>query len=78
MKVLKDNSKLGLELLFDCLLHSNFPGEAFARKKEEQKTEIAQANEEPLSRAFMAFQESIYGSHFKGRTSRGTFRRSSN
>lgn len=72
VKVLKDNSRLGLELLFDCLLHSNFPGEAFARKKEEQKTEIAQANEEPLSRAVMAFQESIYGSHFKGRASRGT------
>ncbi|MBL8822234.1 MAG: insulinase family protein [Planctomycetia bacterium] len=72
VKVLKDNSKLGLDLLFDCLLHSNFPGEAFARKKEEQKSEIAQANEEPLSRAFMAFQESVYGTHFKGRVSRGT------
>lgn len=71
VKVLKDHKLLALEMLFDSLLHPNFPAEAFERKKEEQLSEIAEAQEQPLSRASEAFQEAIYGKHFKGRPSRG-------
>ncbi|MFT3883807.1 MAG: insulinase family protein [Gemmatales bacterium] len=72
MKVLRDHKQLGLELLFDSLLHPSFPAEAFERKKDEQLAEIAEAQEQPLSRASEAFQETIFGKHFKGRPSRGS------
>ncbi|HQR05745.1 MAG TPA: pitrilysin family protein [Gemmatales bacterium] len=72
VKVLRDHKQLGLELLFDSLLHPSFPAEAFERKKDEQLAEIAEAQEQPLSRASEAFQETIYGKHFKGRPSRGS------
>lgn len=71
VKILKDNTKIGLELLFDSLLHPAFPAEAFTRKKEEQLAEIAEAEELPLSRATQAYQATLFGSHYKGRPSRG-------
>jgi zinc protease len=71
VKVMKDDAPLGLEMLFDSLLHPNFPDEAFARKKDEQLSEIADAQEQPLAQAAEAFQQIIYGKHFKGRPSRG-------
>lgn len=71
LKVLKDNTHIGLELLFDSLLHPAFPADAFARKKEEQLAEIAEAQEQPLSRASQAYQAAIFGKHFKGRPSYG-------
>lgn len=72
VKVLRDHKQLGLELLFNSLLHPSFPAEAFERKKDEQLSEIADAQEQPLSRASEAFQHAIYGKHFKGRPSRGS------
>lgn len=72
VKVLRDHKQLGLELLFDSLLHPSFPAEAFERKRDEQLAEIAEAQEQPLARASEAFQETIYGKHFKGRPSRGS------
>lgn len=72
VKVLRDHKQLGLELLFDSLLHPSFPAEAFERKKDEQLAEIAEAQEQPLARASEAFQVTVFGKHFKGRPSRGT------
>lgn len=72
VKVMKDNASLGLELLFDSLLNPSFPADAFERKKDEQLSEIADAKEQPLSQAAEAFQQIIYGQHFKGRPSRGS------
>ena len=55
VKVLKDHQPLAFELLFDSLLHPSFANEPFERKREEQLAEIAEAQEQPLSRASMVF-----------------------
>lgn len=72
VKVLSDDRKLGLDLLFDCLLHSTFPAEATTRKKEEQLAEIADAQEQPSIRAMEAFMAVIYGNFYLGRPTHGT------
>jgi len=72
VKVLSDDRKLGLDLLFDCLLHPTFPAEAFARKKEEHLADIAESMEQPTIRGSELFNTLIYGNHYLGRPSRGT------
>jgi zinc protease len=72
VKVLSDDKKLGLDLLFDCLLHPTFPAEAMARKKDEQLAEIADAQEQPSIRAMEAFMAGIYGNFYLGRPTHGT------
>jgi zinc protease len=72
VKILSEDRKLGLDLLFDCLLHPNFPAEAATRKKEEQLAEIADAQEQPSLRASDKFMELVYGKTYLGRPSRGS------
>jgi zinc protease len=71
VKVLTEDRKLGLEVLFDCLLHPTFPAEAFARKKQEQLADIAEAMEQPDIRGAELFNETIYAGHYLGRPARG-------
>ncbi|HMO36646.1 MAG TPA: pitrilysin family protein, partial [Gemmatales bacterium] len=72
VKTLSDNAALGLELLLDSLLNPTFSEADFQRMKEEQLSEIADAQEQPLSRAAETFNAEIYGKHYKGRPARGT------
>jgi zinc protease len=72
VKVLSDDKNLGLDLLFDSLLHPTFPAEATTRKKDEQLAEIADAQEQPSIRAMEAFMAVIYGNFYLGRPMHGT------
>ncbi len=72
VKILSDDKRVGLEILFDCLMHPRFENEAFGRKKEEQLAEIVDAQEQATYRAADGFSAAVYGEHFRGRTSRGT------
>ena len=71
VKVLTEDRKVGLDILFDCLLHPSFPAEAFGRKKQEQLADIAEAMEQPDVRGAELFNELIYSGHYLGRSSRG-------
>jgi zinc protease len=71
VKVLTEDRKIGLDILFDCLLRPNFPPEALTRKKDEQMADIAEAMEQPAIRGADLFNELIYSGHYLGRSSRG-------
>jgi zinc protease len=72
VRVLAPHRRLGLGLLFECLTDANFPKEAFARERERQLAEIAQAEQQPESKALLAFRRLVYGKHPLGRSSLGT------
>jgi zinc protease len=72
VRVLTPHRHLGLELLFECLTQANFPREAFARERERQLSGIDDAEEQPDSRALLAYRKLVYGKHPLGRSSLGT------
>jgi zinc protease len=71
VKVLTPDRSLGLGLLFECLMHANFPKEAFARKQAQQLSLIEDAERRPDAKAQMVYRSLVYGKHPYGRPSRG-------
>jgi zinc protease len=72
VKVLTGDRKLGLSLLFECLMKSNFPKDAFERDKVRLLSTIDEADSLADARARRAFLAAVYGKHPKGRPSIGT------
>jgi zinc protease len=72
VQVLTPDRSLGLDLLFDCLTHPNFPKDAFERKRAQTLSAIIDAEQRAEVRAQRAFQEMIYPTgHPLGRMSMG-------
>ncbi|MFO0847673.1 MAG: pitrilysin family protein [Gemmataceae bacterium] len=71
LKVLSSDADLGLALLFDCLAHPSFPADALERKREQQLSEIADAETQPQTRARQLFAATVYGNHPFGRPAIG-------
>jgi zinc protease len=61
VQVLSPNRALGLELLFDCLLHPNFPADALERKREQTISALIDADQRADVRARLAFAQTVYG-----------------
>jgi zinc protease len=72
VRVLSPHRQLGLGLLFESLTDPKFPQEAFARKRQQQLSEIDEAEAQPNSKARLAFLSSVYGNHPYGRHGLGT------
>ncbi len=72
VQVLSPDRSLGLGLLFECLMHPNFPADAFARNKDRTLSALAEAETLPPARARRAFLAAVYGSHPFGRPGAGT------
>jgi zinc protease len=71
-KVLTPDTDLALGLLFECLMKSTFPAEAFARNKDRQLSGIDDALTQPDTRAAHEFNTLVYGKHPYGRFDLGT------
>lgn len=61
VQVLAPDRSLGLDVLFDCLRHPNFPKDALERKREQTLSALIDAEQRADVRAQRAFQEAIYG-----------------
>lgn len=71
VRVLAPDRDLGLGLLLECLSQANFPEDAFQRKKQQLLSAIDEAEQQPESKAAMAFHAEVYGVHPFGRPSLG-------
>lgn len=69
VKVLADDTELGLELLFDCLMNAEFPEDSLASKQEQLLTVLAEEANKPEERGMQALKTSVYGKHPFGRPS---------
>jgi zinc protease len=74
VRVLTPHRHLGLQLLLECLTQPNFPKDAFAREKQHLVSGIEEAEQQPESKALLAFREMVYGKHPFGRSSLGTLK----
>jgi zinc protease len=72
VKVLTGDRKLGLSLLFECLMKSNFPKNAFDRQKNRLLSTIDEAETLADARGQRAFLAAVYGKHPNGRPTIGT------
>jgi zinc protease len=72
VKVLTPHKKLGLGLLFECLIRSNFPKESFARERAKLLNEIDDAEKRPDLKASTTFRKLVYGTHPYGRPAFGS------
>lgn len=72
VKVLTGDQELGLGLLFECLTRSNFPAEAFERKKAQLLSSLEDKERQPNTRASRIFHQLAYGKHPFGRDPLGT------
>jgi len=61
VQVLTPDRALGLDVLFDCLLHPNFPKDALERKRDQTISALIDAEQRADVRAMRAFQELVYG-----------------
>ena len=68
VKVLADDTELGIELLFDCLMNAEFPEDSLASKQEQLLTVLAEEENKPEERGMQAFRSAVYGMHPFGRT----------
>jgi zinc protease len=71
VQVLSPDRHLGLSLLFECLAEANFPEQAFARKKAQLLSMIADAERQPDEKAQMVYKSLVYGKHPFGRPAMG-------
>jgi zinc protease len=71
VQVLSPDRHLGLSLLFECLSEPTFPGEAFALKKAQLLSAIADADRQPDHKAQLLYRSLVYGKHPFGRPSMG-------
>jgi zinc protease len=69
--VLSPDRHLGLSLLFECLAEPNFPEEAFARKKAQLLSAIADDERQPDYKAQTLYRSLVYGKHPFGRPTMG-------
>jgi zinc protease len=72
VRVLTPHQHLGLQLLFECLARPSFPKEPFAREKQRLMSEIEEAEQQPESKALLAYRSVIYGKHPLGRSTLGS------
>jgi zinc protease len=71
VKVLAPDRHLGLGLLLECLSRANFPPDSFARERQRLLSQIEDAEQQPETKARIAFQELVYGKHPFGRPAHG-------
>ncbi len=67
VKMLADDTELGVELLFDCLMNAEFPKDALESKREQLLAALAEDDNKPEERAERAFKAAVYGKHPFGR-----------
>ncbi|OAI45638.1 peptidase [Planctomycetaceae bacterium SCGC AG-212-F19] len=67
LKVLTPDRKLGLGLLFECLLQPTFPQDAFNRHRQQLLSEIADLETQPEERASILYNKMVYDKHPFGR-----------
>jgi zinc protease len=72
VKVLAPDRKIGLELLFDCLINPVMPEDAFKRAKARLLSQVMENEAQPETKAEQAFQSLVYGKHPLGRPIAGT------
>jgi zinc protease len=63
IKVLADDTDLGLDLLFDCLISPQFGKDEVESKQEQLLASLAEDDKRPETRAQRAFRATIYGKH---------------
>jgi zinc protease len=61
VRVLSPDRALGLDLLFDCLAHPNFPADALERMRAQHLSSLLDAEQRADVRAQRGFQEAVYG-----------------
>jgi zinc protease len=61
VQVLSPDRSLGLELLFDCLMHPSFPADALERKRAEALSELADAERRADVQGRRTFAKLVYG-----------------
>jgi zinc protease len=69
VKVLADDLDLGLDLLFDCLIHPKFGDDEVESKRDQLLSSLAEDEKRPETRALRTFKKAIYGDHPLGRPS---------
>lgn len=67
VKVLTDDTDLGLDLLFDCLIRPKFGADEVESKREQLLAALAEDERRPETRAERAFRAAVYGSNPLGR-----------
>jgi zinc protease len=72
VKTLSPDRKLGLGLLFECMMQATFPEDAFKRKKLQQLSTIDDSERQPDTMAQIVYRGLAYGKHPFGRPSIGT------
>jgi zinc protease len=72
VKVLSPYRKLGLGLMFECLMEPTFPKDAFERQRDQMLSEIDEAEQKPEDKARQVYREMLYGAHPYGRFIAGT------
>jgi zinc protease len=63
VKVLSDDTELGLDLLFDCLIHPAFRDDDVESKRDQLLSALAEEEKQPDQRALRAFKAAVYGQH---------------
>ncbi len=63
VKVLADDTALGLDLLFDCLAEPVFHEDELTSKRDQLLAELAEQEKQADRRALRAFKSAVYGKH---------------
>jgi zinc protease len=63
VQVLSDDTELGLDLLFDCLMNPAFGEHEVASKRDQLLSTLAEQERQPDQRALRAFRAAVYGQH---------------
>ncbi|HVK15004.1 MAG TPA: pitrilysin family protein [Gemmataceae bacterium] len=63
VKVLSDDTGLGLDLLLDCLMNPEFDKDDLESKRDQILTQLAEDEQTPEERASRAFLSAVYGEH---------------
>lgn len=67
VRVISEDTELGLGLLFDCLMNPAFEANTLERKREQLLADLAEAEKKPEVRGSRLFASTIYGKHPLGR-----------
>ena len=67
VKMLTGDTDLGLDLLFDCLMHPEFGDDEVESKRDQLLSSLAEEEKQPDARAMRAFKAAVYGKHPYGR-----------
>jgi len=69
VRVISEDTDLGLGLLFDCLINPAFAADPVENKREQLLSDLAEAEKKPEVRGSRLFSSTIYGKHPLGRPS---------